>query len=99
MPPFRRSVRKIDAPEDTLTPPERQRAFATSLGVTPIEIASPDAAFARKPRELAGILASLASCRRPTAPRRLALANAAGGGRAAALRDRLLHIKTARPCR
>jgi alpha/beta hydrolase family protein len=47
--------------EDTLIPPERQRAFAASLGVTPIEIASPHAAFASKPRELAGILASLAS--------------------------------------
>ena len=47
--------------EDTLIPPERQRAFATSLGVIPIEIASPHAAFASKPRELAGILASLAS--------------------------------------
>jgi len=47
--------------EDTIIPPERQRAFAASLGVTPIEIASPHSAFASKPREVAGILASLAA--------------------------------------
>jgi pimeloyl-ACP methyl ester carboxylesterase len=45
--------------EDQIIPPERQRAFAASLGVTPIEIASEHSVFAMKPEELAGILASL----------------------------------------
>lgn len=47
--------------EDQVIPPERQRIFAARLGVTPIEIASVHAAFAFKPRELADVLASLAS--------------------------------------
>lgn len=42
-------------------PPERQRAFAALLGVSPIEIASVHAAFAFRPRELAGVLATLAA--------------------------------------
>ncbi len=47
--------------EDQIIPPERQRAFAASLGVTPIEIASEHSVFAAKPQELAGILDSLAT--------------------------------------
>jgi len=47
--------------EDEIIPPERQRAFAAALGVTPIEIASDHEVFGTKPRELAGILASLAA--------------------------------------
>jgi pimeloyl-ACP methyl ester carboxylesterase len=46
--------------EDQIIPPERQRAFAASLGVAPIEIASEHSVFAVKPQELAGILDSLA---------------------------------------
>jgi pimeloyl-ACP methyl ester carboxylesterase len=46
--------------EDQIIPPERQRAFAASLGITPIEIASEHSIFAMKPQELAGILDSLA---------------------------------------
>lgn len=46
--------------EDKIIAPERQRAFAASLGVIPIEIASEHAVFAMKPRELADILASIA---------------------------------------
>jgi hypothetical protein len=46
--------------EDQIIPPERQRAFAASLGVTPIEIASEHSVFAAKPQELAAILDSLA---------------------------------------
>ena len=45
--------------EDQISPPERQRAFAAALGVTPIEIASEHSVFAMKPQELAGILDSL----------------------------------------
>jgi hypothetical protein len=44
--------------EDTIIPPGRQRHFAASLGVTPIEIASEHSVFATKPMELAGILGS-----------------------------------------
>ncbi len=47
--------------EDEIIPPERQRAFAAALGVTPFEIASQHSVFANKPRELAGILAALAA--------------------------------------
>ena len=46
--------------EDQIIAPERQRAFAASLGVTPIEIASEHSVFAAKPQELADILDSLA---------------------------------------
>ena len=46
--------------EDQIIPPERQRAFAASLGVAPIEIASEHSVFAMKPQELASILDSLA---------------------------------------
>ncbi len=46
--------------EDQIIPPERQRGFAASLGVTPIEIASEHSVFTMKPQELAGILDSLA---------------------------------------
>ena len=46
--------------EDRILPPERQRAFAAALGVTPIEIASDHGVFSLKPDELASILASLA---------------------------------------
>ena len=46
--------------EDQIIPPERQRAFAAALGVTPIEIASEHSVFTMKPKELAAILASLA---------------------------------------
>jgi hypothetical protein len=46
--------------EDQIIPPERQRAFAASLGITPIEIASEHSVFAMKPQELASILDSLA---------------------------------------
>ena len=46
--------------EDQIIPPERQRAFAASLGITPIEIASQHSVFAMKPQELASILDSLA---------------------------------------
>ena len=45
--------------EDQIIPPERQRAFAAALGVTPIEIVSEHSVFAMKPQELAGILDSL----------------------------------------
>ena len=45
--------------EDQIIPPELQRAFAVSLGVTPIEIASEHSVFAMKPQELADILDSL----------------------------------------
>lgn len=45
--------------EDKIISPERQRAFAATLGVTPIEIASEHAVFAMKPRELAAILDSI----------------------------------------
>ncbi len=47
--------------EDQIISPERQRAFAASLGVTPIEIASEHSVFAMKPKELASILDFLAS--------------------------------------
>ncbi|MFZ5709474.1 MAG: alpha/beta fold hydrolase [Pseudomonadota bacterium] len=46
--------------EDQLIPPERQRAFAAMLGVTPIEIASEHSVFVARPKELAEILAALA---------------------------------------
>jgi pimeloyl-ACP methyl ester carboxylesterase len=46
--------------EDRIIPPDRQRAFAALLGVTPIEIASEHSVFAMQPQELASILASLA---------------------------------------
>lgn len=46
--------------EDQIIHPERQRAFAAVLGVTPIEIASEHSVFAMKPQELASILESLA---------------------------------------
>jgi hypothetical protein len=46
--------------EDNILPPERQRAFAAALGVTPIEIASDHGVFRIKPDELASILALLA---------------------------------------
>lgn len=46
--------------EDNILPPERQRAFAAALGVTPIEIASDHGVFGMKPDELASILAALA---------------------------------------
>ncbi len=46
--------------EDQIIAPERQRAFAASLGITPIEIASEHSVFAMKPQELASILDSLA---------------------------------------
>ena len=46
--------------EDQIIPPDRQRAFAASLGVTPIEITSEHSVFAMKPQELASILDSLA---------------------------------------
>lgn len=46
--------------EDKIIPPERQRAFAASLGVTPIEIVSEHSVFTMKPQELAGTLDSLA---------------------------------------
>ncbi len=45
--------------EDKIIPPERQRAFAALLGVTPIEICSEHSVFAMKPQELASIFASL----------------------------------------
>jgi hypothetical protein len=45
--------------EDQIISPERQRAFAASLGVIPIEIASEHSVFAMKPQELASILDSL----------------------------------------
>lgn len=45
--------------EDQIIPPERQRAFAASLGVTPVEIASEHSVFAARPRDVAGILVSL----------------------------------------
>ena len=45
--------------EDQIIPPERQRALAASLGVTPVEIASEHSVFATKPEELAVILDSL----------------------------------------
>lgn len=47
--------------EDQVIPPERQRAFAAMLGVSPIEIASAHSAFTFRPQELADILASLAA--------------------------------------
>jgi len=46
--------------EDQIISPERQRAFAASLGIIPIEIASEHSVFAMKPQELASILDSLA---------------------------------------
>ena len=46
--------------EDQIIHPDRQRAFAALLGVTPIEIASEHSVFATKPQELASILDSLA---------------------------------------
>jgi pimeloyl-ACP methyl ester carboxylesterase len=46
--------------EDQIIHPERQRDFAASLGVIPIEIASEHSVFAAKPQELASILHSLA---------------------------------------
>jgi len=46
--------------EDQIIHPERQRAFAASLGVIPIEIASQHSVFTMKPQELASILAPLA---------------------------------------
>jgi pimeloyl-ACP methyl ester carboxylesterase len=46
--------------EDQIIAPERQRAFAAALGVTPIEIASEHSVFAMKPQGLASILDSLA---------------------------------------
>lgn len=46
--------------EDQIIHPERQRAFAASLGVSPIEITSEHSVFAMKPQELASILDSLA---------------------------------------
>ena len=45
--------------EDKIIPPERQRAFAASLGVTAIELASEHSVFAMKPQDLASILDSL----------------------------------------
>jgi pimeloyl-ACP methyl ester carboxylesterase len=45
--------------EDQIINPERQRAFAASLNVTPIEIASEHSIFAAKPKELASILDTL----------------------------------------
>lgn len=45
--------------KDAIISPERQRAFAALLGVTPIEIATEHSVFALKPQELAGILDSL----------------------------------------
>ena len=52
--------------EDKIIPPERQRAFAASLGVTPIELASEHSVFAMKPQDLASILDSLTG--RPESP-------------------------------
>lgn len=46
--------------EDQIIPPERQREFSATLGVTPIEIASEHSVFAMKPETVAAILASLA---------------------------------------
>lgn len=46
--------------EDKIVPPERQRAFAAMLGVTPIEIASEHSVFVARPKELAEIIAALA---------------------------------------
>jgi pimeloyl-ACP methyl ester carboxylesterase len=45
--------------EDQIINPERQRVFAASLNVTPIEIASEHSIFAAKPKELASILDTL----------------------------------------
>lgn len=47
--------------EDTLIHPERQRAFAAALGVTPTEIASDHSVFSLQPEELARILHSLSA--------------------------------------
>jgi pimeloyl-ACP methyl ester carboxylesterase len=47
--------------EDQIISPKRQRTFAASLGIIPIEIASEHSVFAMKPQELAGILDSCAS--------------------------------------
>ncbi len=47
--------------EDQIIPPERQRAFAAALGVTPIEIASEHSVFALQPKKFADILASIAN--------------------------------------
>lgn len=47
--------------EDKIIPPERQRGFASALGVTPIEIASEHAVFAMRPKELADILHALSA--------------------------------------
>jgi pimeloyl-ACP methyl ester carboxylesterase len=46
--------------EDQIVPPDRQRAFAATLGVAPIEIASEHSVFAMQPEALSAILASLA---------------------------------------
>ncbi|MDW4548146.1 alpha/beta hydrolase [Defluviimonas sp. D31] len=46
--------------DDQIIPPDRQRAFAAKLGVSPIEIASVHAVFTFMPRELADLLVSLA---------------------------------------
>jgi hypothetical protein len=45
--------------EDQIISPERQRAFAASLGIIPIEIASEHSVYAMKPQEFASILDSL----------------------------------------
>lgn len=45
---------------DQVIHPDRQRAFASLLNVTPIEIDSEHSVFAARPEELAGILDSLA---------------------------------------
>lgn len=47
--------------EDQIISPERQRAFAAMLDVTPIAIASEHSVFAARPQELADILVSLSS--------------------------------------
>ena len=46
--------------EDQIIPPERQRAFSATLGLTPIEITSEHSVFAMRPEALAAIVASLA---------------------------------------
>lgn len=46
--------------QDQIVPPDRQRAFAATLGVTPIEIVSEHSVFTMQPQALAAILASLA---------------------------------------
>lgn len=47
--------------EDQILAPERQRAFAAALGVTPVEIASEHAVFTMQPQKLAVILHSLSA--------------------------------------